>query len=192
MNIVVHTQFCENYNPDGPDMFWKFKGGEAYLIKNAPSPATAWAYVAIHHGFRSDMGIEVPTSWEFFNGSDEEFRNDYEFGIIDSGLAPGEAQRDPSPPAEGNLDAQASAEGDLRGIPPTDRRVDVTPFGSIWLVSGRVIHDDEDTPLFIEADSAQEAIESFKKFYTDDPQAIVEITTCECVTPANTYNKAAS
>lgn len=178
MNIVVHTQFCENYNPNGPDMFWKFKGGDAYLIKDALSPATAWAYVAINHGFKSDMGIEVPTSWEFFNGTDEDFRNDYEFGIIDTGLA--EAHRDPSPPVESDLDAAPSAEGNVRGVSRAVGQIDGISLDRIWLASGRIPFDDEDTTIFLEANSEAEACDRFEAcLYEDEAEGVMEMNARE-------------
>ena len=103
MNVLVTTQFIENYNIDGPSMYWKFKGGSEYLVKNAPNPATAWAFILLHHGFRNTLGIDTPRHWEEWHGTEEDFTRDFEFGsIVD--MAAGEAQPDPHEAAQGTLD----------------------------------------------------------------------------------------
>lgn len=77
MAYVVSTQYLENYGAHTEDgkfasgnAYWKFKGGDNYLIEGVDRPADAMAFV---HAYLNATGIsnniggkEFPTDWNTY------------------------------------------------------------------------------------------------------------------------------
>ena len=71
MTYAVHMQFLENYgahNEDGKfssgNAYWKFKGGDTYLVAGVDRPADAMAFVMATFAVNSIGVKEIPTDVE--------------------------------------------------------------------------------------------------------------------------------
>jgi hypothetical protein len=91
-------------------------------------------------------------------------------------VATGQTQRRTPQTTEGHLDAQASAEGDLRRVPRAAGHIEGVPLSRIWVASGRLPFDDEDTTILIEASTDHEAYDRFEAcLYENEEEGVMEI-----------------
>jgi len=109
---VVSTQHVENYGAHCEDgkfssgnSYWKFKGGQDYIVKDVDRPADAMAFVMAAFSMNSIMFKEFPTEvktfeeWNADLPEDEEYRkflkeqvlvvspltgNDFEKGVLNA------------------------------------------------------------------------------------------------------------
>ena len=68
MKLVIQTQYCENYG-DANKPYWKFKGGETYIVQNL-NPAQAERILS--HGIPTLKALI-----EYKNDMSEEYITDY-------------------------------------------------------------------------------------------------------------------
>lgn len=68
MKLVIQTQYCENYG-DANKPYWKFKGGETYIVQNL-TPAQAERILS--HGIPTLKALI-----EYKNDMSEEYITDY-------------------------------------------------------------------------------------------------------------------
>ena len=71
--FVIHTQFLENYGAHCEDgkfssgnAYWKFKGGETYIVSGLDRMQDAVAFVAAKSIQNDLYGKEFPVEWETF------------------------------------------------------------------------------------------------------------------------------
>ena len=73
MQFVIHTQFLENYGAHCEDgkwasgnAYWKFKGGETYIVSGLDRMQDAVAFVAAKFSNNDIDYKEFPCEWETF------------------------------------------------------------------------------------------------------------------------------
>jgi len=67
MNVLVHTQYLENYGHWQSEPWWKFKGGRTILVTGCDKEANAVAFVIAKLndlGLVNSHWIETPRHWE--------------------------------------------------------------------------------------------------------------------------------
>ena len=73
MKFVIHTQFLENYGAHSEDgkfssgnAYWKFKGGDTYIVAGLDRMQDAVAFVAAKCMGNEISYKEFPVDWEMF------------------------------------------------------------------------------------------------------------------------------
>ena len=67
MNVLVHTQYLENYSEEENQPWWKIKGGRTILVTGCDKDANAVAFVLAKLnalGLLNSHWIETPRHWE--------------------------------------------------------------------------------------------------------------------------------
>ena len=93
--FVISTQFMENYGAHtgkgdfkSGGHYWKFKGGEDYVVTGFDREQDAAAFIAEHYCSMDDDGIkEFPTKWRTYDEWLDEihdFSDDYKQFIMES------------------------------------------------------------------------------------------------------------